>query len=448
MPTVDYVPRGAALELFRRRDPEVIMAGPAGTGKSIACLNRLHYAALSVPGVRCLILRKWAVTLGATTLNTFEKKVAQVPLSRGEVSWYGGSQREPACYRYPRGSAIVVGGMDKPSKIMSSDYDLIFADELTELSITDWEAAKTRLRNGVLAWQQQLGACNPDHPGHWVKQRADAGGSVMLHSRHRDNPAYYRDDGTPTLAGAAYMEKLDGLTGVRRLRLRDGVWAAAEGLVFEDWDESVHLIEWFKPPENWTRWWVIDFGYVNPMVVQRWAEDGDGRLYLYREHYFTRKTVDEFALDVLADVADPDPSGRRGWRWREPTPRAVICDHDAEGREVFRRVTGLSTRPAKKGVTDGIQAVQKRLKPAGDGKPRIFIMRGALAARDPDLVNRKLPACTAEEIPGYVWAKPGLTAASQAPKEIPLKQDDHGCDDLRYLCAERERGTPGIRIMK
>lgn len=239
---VRYEPRGAAQELFRTRASEVAMAGPAGTGKSLACLFRVHLAALNTPGIRCLIVRKTAVSLGATTLVTFEKKVAKHALEAGLLRWFGGSPREAACYRYENGSVIVVGGMDKPEKVLSSEYDLVFADEATELTETDWETLGTRLRNGVLPWQQQIAACNPDRPKHWIKQRSDRGSMRMLHSRHHDNPAYINTDGSLTAKGADYMAKLDALTGVRRLRYRDGIWAAAEGLIYEGWDEAVHLI--------------------------------------------------------------------------------------------------------------------------------------------------------------------------------------------------------------
>jgi phage terminase large subunit len=98
----------------------------------------------------------------------------------------------------------------------------------------------------------------------------------------------------------------------------------------------------------------------------------------------------------------------------------------------------MSTVPAKKTVSDGIQAVQARLKTQGDGKPRLFIMRGGLIEEDKSLADSGRPTRTSEEIPGYVWAvKPGSGAGL---KEEPVKQNDHGCDALRYMCAERDLG--------
>ncbi|WP_367138873.1 MULTISPECIES: phage terminase large subunit [Streptomyces] len=429
--TVRYEPRGAARELFKTRDSEVAMAGPAGTGKSLACLYRVHFAALHNPGVRCLVVRKTAVSLGSTTLVTFEKKVAVHALAAGIVRWYGGSPREAACYRYDNGSVIVVGGMDKPEKVLSAEYDLVFVDEATELTETDWETIGTRLRNGRLGWQQQIAACNPAQPTHWIKQRSDRGGMRMLHSRHHDNPAYVNADGTLTEQGKDYMGKLDALTGVRRLRYRDGIWAAAEGVIYEGWDEALHVVEPFQIPPTWTRWLVVDFGFTNPFCAQWWAEDRDGRLYMYREIYRTRRLVEDHAKHMLQLVTDDSGA------WTEPRPRALICDHDAEDRATLEKHLGMSTSSAKKSVSDGIQAVQSRLKVQADGRARLALLRGALVERDPELDAAKKPASTEEEITGYVWAiKPG-----GALKEEPVKENDHGMDAMRYMIAERDLGA-------
>jgi phage terminase large subunit len=434
---VRYEPRGAAAELFRARDPELCIVGAAGTGKSLACLYRMHLVALQNPAFRGLIVRKTAVSLTSTTLVTFKKTVIKEALAAGLVRWYGGSQQEAAGYFYDNGAVINVAGMDKPEKIMSSEYDLVFADEATELTVDDWEAIGTRLRNGGLSWQQQVAAANPSHPGHWLKARADEGKMRMLTSVHRDNPRFVNADGTLTREGVAYMAKLDALTGVRRLRLRDGKWAAAEGLVYEEFDPTIHVVDPAVVRPEWRRTWVIDFGYTNPFCWQEWAEDGDGRLYLVREIYQTKGLVEDHARRILSIVAP-------GGKWAGPKPRAIICDHDAEDRATLERHLGMGTIAAHKTVKDGIQAVQARLRPAGDGKPRLYFCEGALIERDPELVEAKKPASTVEEIVGYIWdAQPG-----KQPKEAPVKQDDHGMDAMRYAVAERDlRSQPRVRFL-
>lgn len=426
-----YEPRGAAAHLFRCRTPEVILSGPAGTGKSTAALYRIHLACLTHPGIRVLLARKTAVSLGSTTLVTFEKKVAHTALQAGLLRWYGGSPREAASYKYNNDSIIVVAGMDRPEKVLSSEYDLIFVDEATELTETDWETLATRLRNGRLPWQQQIACCNPGPPTHWLKARADRGQATILHSTHHDNPYLYNTDGTLTERGTDYMTKLDALTGVRRHRLRDGHWAAAEGLIYEQFNPNTHIIDPFPIPATWQRIWAIDFGYTNPFVWQNWAQDPDGRLYLVQEIYRTQTIVTDHVNTILNTVAP-------GGIWNQPKPWRIICDHDAEDRATFERASSLHTIAAKKTVSDGIQAVQSRLRVQGDGKPRLFFFRNALIETDNTLVEAHKPTCTVDEISGYVWDTTGKT-----PKEAPLKKDDHGMDACRYIVAEMDMGYTG-----
>lgn len=422
---VRYNPRGAARQLFKTRASEVCISGPAGTGKSLACLFRLHLACLKHPGIRCLIVRKTAVSLAQTTLVSYRKKVASHALANHGVRWYGGSPSEPAAFRYYNGSTITVGGMDKPERILSSEYDLVFVDEATELTVTDWETIATRLRNGMLPWQQQIAACNPVHPTHWINQRSKTDAMIMLKSNHEDNPAYVNEDGSFTPQGEDYFAKLDALTGVRRLRLRDGIWAAAEGVIYDTFDADLNVVDQFEIPASWPRYWSIDFGFTNPFVCQFWAQDPDGRLYLYREIYRTKTLVEDHAKALLGLVTDD-----KG-RWLEPKPRRIVCDHDAEDRATLQRHLGLPTTAAKKTVSEGLQAVQARIRKQPDGKPRLYIVRGALSSVDAELADSKKPTCTLDEIPGYIWDPSGST-----PKEIPLKVDDHGCDAMRYIVAE------------
>ncbi|HET8522271.1 MAG TPA: phage terminase large subunit, partial [Thermomicrobiales bacterium] len=150
-----YEPQGGARDLFFCTDKEVLLEGPAGTGKSLACLKKLDRNAVKYPGSRQLIVRKTRTSLTQTALITFEK---QVIVAGGRVRFHTTRQ----AYLYPNGSEIVVGGLDKDSKVMSSEYDAIYVQEATELTEADWEALTTRLRNGVIPHQQLIADCNPD----------------------------------------------------------------------------------------------------------------------------------------------------------------------------------------------------------------------------------------------------------------------------------------------
>jgi PBSX family phage terminase large subunit len=432
--TREYTPLGTARALMSYRGDEVLVSGPAGTGKSRACLEKLHRASMLTSGLRCLIVRKTAVSLTSTALVTFREHVAKEAIEVGHIEWYGGSTQEAAAYRYSNGSTIVVGGMDKAQKVMSSEYDLIYVQEATELTENDWEALTTRLRNHRISFQQLMGDCNPDRPTHWLKQRCDKGTTKMLYATHKDNPTLYAGDEL-TERGKAYIGKLDRLTGVRYQRLRRGNWVAAEGLVYEDYDPAVHLIDRFEIPADWDRYWVIDFGYTNPFVCQFWAEDPDGRLYLYREIYRTQRLVEDHAKDIMNLVRDE--SGV----WTEPKPVAIICDHDAEDRATFTKHTSLPTTAAKKGKTKGIQVTQARFKVQDDGKPRIYLFRDAVVVRDLALAEAGKPTSTVEEITGYVWPE-GKTGDKA---EEPVKEDDHGMDDMRYMASHRDRSEYRVR---
>lgn len=442
--TVRFEPRGAAATMMRSKADTVLMSGAAGTGKSVPCMMKLHLICLSVPRVRCLVVRKTLTSLTASTLVSFREKVAAEAIARGIVKWFGGSSQKPAAYQYSNGSEMVVGGLDHPIRLMSTEYDMAFFDEAIEGTPEDVETITVRLRNGRLPYQQLVMATNPGGPTHHLKAMERDGRLLMLYSKHEDNPQLYRA-GRWTERGLNYLAKLDKLTGARFHRLRWGRWVASEGMVYEAWDPAVHVVDPFRPPDSWERWWSVDFGFTNPMVIACWAEDPDGRLWLYRETYRTRRIVSDQARDMLALVATETKPGK--WEWHEPMPRAVVCDHDAEGRVVLSQELDVGTIPAIKGVADGIQGVQRRLELAGDGKPRLFVMRGARVHKDPELEQKRLPTCTEEEFPSYVWLKPGAGAAVQAPKEVPLAENNHGMDQTRYVVAERDVGAPGIRSM-
>ncbi len=435
-----YQPRGAAQELFGCQDSEVLISGPAGTGKSRAVLEKINAMALENPGMRGLMLRKTGVSFTSSGLVTWKRDVIPELRDVGAVEYYGGSREEPAQYRYANGSTVVLGGMDKASKIMSTEYDIIFVQEATELTLDDWESLTTRLRNGVVSFQQIIGDTNPAEDTHWLKKRCDAGMTLILHSRHEDNPVLYDDDGEQTKVGAAYISKLDVLTGVRKRRLRHGEWSSAEGVVYEEWDTAIHLVDPKDIPEDWPRYWAVDFGFTNPFVCQWWAEDPDGRLYLYREWYRTQWLVSEHVAAIISAVTDDDGE------WIEPKPRAIVCDHDAEGRAQLVQALGLGTVSAKKAVADGIQAVKARLKVAGDGRPRLYVMRDALIERDPLLVEATKPTSTVEEIGAYVWDQ----RPNRPPGEAPIKRDDHGLDCTRYVVAHLDplgQKVPSVRYL-
>ncbi len=151
-------------------------------------------------------------------------------------------------------------------------------------------------------------------------------------------------------------------------------------------------------------------------------------MYLYRELYGTKKIVQEWA-PLINELS-------KGERYE-----TTVSDHDAEDRATLDKCD-IHTIPARKDITSGIQAVQKRIKMASDGKPRLFIFDNALVSRDPLLDETKKPCCTTEEMDCYVWPK---GQDGKPLKEVPVKENDHGQDAKRYAVAYIDRvGDDGV----
>lgn len=429
--TVRVEVRGPMKELFRTTD-NVCISAAAGTGKTFQTLFWLHMMMLRYPGTKALVVRKTLKSLTGTTLATLREKVAREAMEQQLVRFFGGSAAEPPAFRYKNGSRLLVGGLDDPQRIMGSEVSIIVIDEAIEVTARDIDMLRTRLRgarDGAYPHYRMVLLTNPGPPSHHLRSTE---GLRMAYSTHRDNPALW-DGQAWTSEGERYLAELGQLTGVQRMRLLEGKWVAAEGTIWSEFDEAVHVIPAFDVPEDWTRWWTVDFGFVHPFAAQWWAEDPDGRLYLYREILMTKRLVEDHAARMIAAVTDSDGN------WTEPRPRAIITDHAAEDRATLEKHLGLKTKPAKKTVNDGLQAVSSRLRVADDGKPRLYLMDKALLEVDSELEEAGHPTCLAQEIPGYVWA-------DHKTKEVPVKEHDDACDALRYIVAHRDLRKTGHNV--
>lgn len=415
--------RAANLEALSSRAGELVVTGPAGTGKSIALLWKLHRAAEDYPKSRHLMLRKTRASLTNSAMVSFEEKV----LPPNHPALYGASgqrieRKNRSTYTYPNGSVIDTGGMDEASRLFSTEYDSVYWQEVTEATLSEWQSLLRSLRNNRMPYQQLTADCNPGVPSHWIKDRHAAKALSLLESRHRDNPALW-DGHDWTEFGRKYMATLESLTGLLRKRLLDGIWAAAEGVVYDEFDSATHVLAKYVPLRH--RIVVsIDWGLRHPTVVQWWDVDGDGRMVLYRELYRTGLLASEVAERVKRLHSD---AGER--------PEAIVADPADPGAiETFRRA-GLPCQPSDKGpgsIKAGIEAVKKRLTVQKDGRPRMAFYADALIERDPETVEAHLPTSTIAEMAVYQYPE----SQSGAKKdELPLDKDNHGCDAMRYAIA-------------
>ena len=120
------------------------------------------------------------VSLTESVLVTYEQEV--LPADGCEKIADGAGRSHRHVYHYPSGSEIVVGGLDRnPTRILSTAWDIVFANEAIELQQEVWETIGTRLnrpgRDHRFGWL--LGDTNPSYPEHWLKKRIDANPSML-----------------------------------------------------------------------------------------------------------------------------------------------------------------------------------------------------------------------------------------------------------------------------
>jgi phage terminase large subunit len=393
----------------------LLMDGPAGSGKSHIAAHKLDTICRMYPGVTALAVRKTRQSMTNSTLLFLEHQVIKgaAKLNKSSMRW-----------EYPNGSLLAYGGMKDEGQRqairsigLDGGVDVVWMEEATLFTLADFEELLPRLRGRAAPFKQLILTTNPDSDRHWIYKKLIKGREASRYaSRTSDNTALDASYETVILAR---------LTGVRKKRLKDGIWSGAEGAVYEDYRYETHVIEPFEIPAHWRRYRAIDFGFTNPFVCQWWAVDEDGRMYLYREIYMSRRIVADHAEQINALSA-----GER--------IEYTVSDHDAEDRATLHRA-GIRTRPAYKARKDGIEAAQQRFRIQEDGRPRIFLFNDALVEVDDRLADQKLPTCTIDEIAGYEW-QPDIDG--KANKEAPQEHDDHAMDSMRYMVAALDIAGP------
>lgn len=382
--------------------------------------------------------RKTRVSLSESFLVTWENKV--VPNDpEGRQLLRGASRHHRDHYSFRNGSVVVPAGLDSPRKLFSSEWDLVYVNEATELLEDEWESFHRGLRNGKVPWQQLGGDCNPDIPTHWLNQRCISrpGRPALckrLVSRHEDNPS----------CTFAYLSQLRALTGVRYKRLYLGEWCAAEGQVWENYNRDVHLV---TPPRTESgeidykklgiSWFFasFDWGHTHPACFQVWGACEDGTLYRVAEIYrrgelletwaqWAKQLHDEFKF--LAIVCDPSRNDAI------VAFNRLLCPVSRTGTVVgaiARGAENAKTTTARNADLSGLDIVRTWLEPGAAKKPHLFLLRDVNRHVDRGLLEASQPWRTEDEIPGYVfWRSAAGVLSEQTDPSVP----DHGCDALRY----------------
>lgn len=253
-----------------------------------------------------------------------------------------------------------------------------------------------------------LGTTNPDSPAHWLKRRfLDRTDELDLTRWH------FRLDDNPHL-GAAFVEELKReYTGLWHKRFIEGLWAIAEGAVYDNLDPDRHQVAELPEKAAWTVAGV-KFGTTNPAVFVALSADKTGRLIAHDEYRYDsretgrQKTMKEYSDDFkgwAATLAKPPEKV-----YVDPTANAFILQLWRDG------VQGV--HPADSEVIDGIRETHSLLG------------LGALA------LHKGTTAAGWDEMASYSWDPD----ASKAGKDMPLKVADRFPDALRFgLRGTRQR---------
>lgn len=439
---------------------QILLSGTFGAGKSLIGCEKGHRLNIRYPGNRGLIIRKAFADVRSSTINqTLLEEVIPdshiVDHNKGEhviehLTREFDDRGQPVTstiHYHGLDSGRKTGSDDLPRKIGSMEFGWIFVDEGTELDQGEWNQLLGRLRytgkrqNGKwyrVPIQQIFTATNPDGPTHWMYDlfyRDPPEGTDKYEMTLYDNPG----------VDEAYVRRLENnLSGIYRDRYLEGKWVGAEGLIYDEYQPSVHLVHpedlsgwtinrkskfsatgencfWAEPPSDWRIYRGVDFGYTNPFVCQWWARSPDDTLVLFREIYQSETRYAEHAKEINRITED-------NWRITK-----TFADHDAEGRETLNR-EGVNTVNADKSVNDGIQAVKTRLSLDDRDEADLYLMEGARIHKpDPQLLMDGRPLKTVDEISGYTWD-------GDSEDDDPVKEHDHGMDAMRYLVYSLDGG--------
>lgn len=197
-----------------------------------------------------------------------------------------------------------------------------------------------------------------------------------------------------------------------------GRFRANEGLVYPEFDQSVHVIEPFDFPREWQSGVSIDPGLNNPLSCHFYCMDYDGVIYVVAEHYEKGKDISYHAEKIL-ELADS-----LGWA-RAGDGRLEALIDSAANQRTLASVKSVSELFYEKGIAVN-PSVNKQLF-AG-----ITRVKEYLAARPPRIYISRTCVNLIRELKGYWWGN----------GDVPVKRDDHALDELRYYIMSRPTNEP------
>lgn len=314
------------LPLMDSNPPELtLVEGPRGTAKTRSILSCLFAYALEKPGSKIALCRATRTRLTDTVMDTLESQV--FPAFGMKVPG-GAQQKNRSDYTLPNGSRFLLRGLDDTGRSQSFECSKIYLAEVSELDdMNQAIALLASTRQPGHDSTQMIMDVNPVEPQHWanvaaepasdilrnvnVKTRADYE-RVLAHNNspakdgkwkriitgHKDNPGYWDHVlwAFKTM-GAKYIRTLEHYVGWLRKRWLDGIWYAASGQVFPEYDESFHLCSDFEPPRDWPMILGYDPGW-NFTGVLWLAASPDGGIYAIDDIQEGGKSIQEHCVEI------------------------------------------------------------------------------------------------------------------------------------------------------
>ena len=406
---------------------ELVVSGPTRVSKTLRILEYIVYLHFTYPGFKSLVVRSDAVDLTSTiraSLKELLRYDLDDPLSPIKVR--GGFDDFHTLKI--NGGEMVLGGMNRPGRVMGTKYDLVFYSQIEHSDEEQYQKLKTRVSGDAGNWIEDgkrrylfIGDANPDRSDHYLLERKRQGKLDWIDFGFEDNPLYFRN-GNRTPEWSIVDELDQGLVGIWHDRYFKGLWRSPEGAVFTI--EPENIVYEIPDLSECIIDRACDWGQTHPSICLWIAEHKQtGDITVYREWRKTHSDIDEMGEQMVGYTADEKID-------------ATIIDHDENRQKLLKKHHNINAKFAYKSagsIMDGIFLMQAALRRAVEGKPGgLYFYDNLLCNKDPnpDIVpNLNL----IKEMEGLEFDK---------NKDKPVDERDDAVDALRYrfLYRSRKRG--------
>lgn len=416
---------GPQTEFLSRGEFEALYGGQAGPGKT-DCLVAAPTRFIEYSDYKAILLRRTFPQLQEIIDRCFKRYPDIGGVYRStEHRWY-----------FPSGATIALGHMQHANdkyNYQGKEFNFVGFDELTQFTEDQYLYLFSRARSSNPEIPSMIrSTTNPGGVGHyWVKERFVTNTSpgstyidqksglsrVFIPGRIEDNPTLFLND-------PEYLNRLEALPEVEKLRLRYGVWDAFEGQVFTELSQMVHGVEPFDIPPEWEKFMVMDWGYAKPFSIGWYAIDYDGILYRYREWYGCKEGQVDTGLKMPAyEVA-----------------RGILSREKEKIR--FRLADPSMWHPRPEGRRDEARGPTIQEDFASEG---VFLMKadndriqGKMQVHKRLQLNEEQPSVRIFNNCKHFWRTiPQMRESPNNPEDVDTDQEDHIYDEFRYTCMAR-----------